>query len=381
MRKLLLLVTAVALTAACTKKSAETPAEAPAAEIVVGEYASMTGSIATFGQSSHKGSVLAIDEINAAGGVLGKKIRLVTEDDQSKPEEARTAALKLMRQDNVVALLGEIASSNSLAAAPAAQAAKIPMISPGSTNPKVTEVGDYIFRVCFIDPFQGAVMAKFAADTLKAKKVALLVDVKSDYSVGLAKFFEEAFAKAGGTIVVRQDYTAGDIEFSAQLTDIKSRNPDAIFLPGYYTEAGLIIKKARELGIKAPFLGGDGWDSPRTTEIGGAAVNGSYFSNHYAAENTDPVVQNFVKAFKARYNEVPDAMAALGYDAAKLLADAIGRAGTTESAKLRQAIADTQNFQGVTGSITLNDKRDAVKSAVVLVIEDGKFKYYTTVQP
>lgn len=380
MRKLLLLLTAVALAGACTKKSAETPA-AEATEIVVGEFASMTGPIATFGQSSHKGSVLAIDEINAAGGVLGKKIRLVTEDDQSKPEEARTAALKLIRQDNVIALLGEIASSNSLAAAPAAQAAKIPMISPGSTNPKVTEVGDYIFRVCFIDPFQGAVMAKFAAETLKAKKVAMLVDVRSDYSVGLAKFFEEAFTKAGGTIVVRQDYTAGDIEFSAQLTDIKGRNPDAIFMPGYYTEAGLIIKKARELGITVPFLGGDGWDSPRTAEIGGAAVNGSYFSNHYAAENTDPVVQTFVKTFKARYGEEPDAMAALGYDAAKLLADAIKRAGTTESGKLRQAIADTRGFQGVTGLISLNSQRDAVKSAVVLVIEDGKFKYHSTVQP
>lgn len=381
MRKLLPLLAALAIAGGCTKKPADQAAGAAPAEILVGEYASMTGPIATFGQSSHKGSAMAIEEINAAGGVLGKKIRLLTEDDQSKPEEARTAALKLIRQDNVVALLGEIASSNSLAAAPAAQAAKVPMISPGSTNPKVTEVGDYIFRVCFIDPFQGAVMAKFAAETLKAKKVAMLVDVKSDYSVGLAKFFEEAFTKSGGQIVVRQDYSAGDIEFSAQLTDIKGRNPDAIFLPGYYTEAGLIIKKARELGIQAPFLGGDGWDSPRTTEIGGDAVNGSYFSNHYAAENTDPAVQTFVKNFHAKYGEEPDAMAALGYDAAKLLADAMTRAGTTESAKLRQAIADTRDFRGVTGTISINGDRNAVKSAVVLVIDGGKFKYHSTVQP
>lgn len=378
MRHVLSVLAVWLLVGGCQKKSETTAATN---EIVVGEFASLTGPIATFGQSSHKGIVMAIDEMNADGGVLGKKLRLVTEDDQSKPEEARTAALKLIRQDGVVALLGEIASSNSKAAAPAAQQAKVPMISPGSTNPDVTAIGDYIFRVCFVDPFQGAVMAKFAREYLKAQNVAILVDVKSDYSVGLAKFFEEAFTKAGGKIAIRQDYSAGDIEFSAQLTAIKAKNPDAIFLPGYYTEVGLIVKKARELGITAPFLGGDGWDSPRTVEIGGSAVNGSYFSNHYSSENTASVVQNFVRAFKARYHEEPDAMAALGYDAAKLLADAIRRAGTTEHRALRNAIASTRDFPGVTGTITLNEQRNAVKSAVVLVIENGRFKYFTTIHP
>jgi branched-chain amino acid transport system substrate-binding protein len=373
MRHAFSLLLAIALVGGCKSK--------PANEIVVGEYAAMSGAQATFGQSSHKGSVMAVEEINAAGGALGKKFRLVTEDDQSKPEDARTAALKLIQQDNAVALVGEIASSNSKAAAPAAQEAQIPMISPGSTNPDVTAIGDYIFRVCFIDPFQGAVMAKFATETLKAKKVALLVDVKSDYSVGLAKFFEEALTRAGGQIVIRQDYSAGDIEFSAQLTAIKSKNPDAIFLPGYYTEAGLVMKKARELGITVPFLGGDGWDSPKTTEIGGAAAEGSYFSNHYSAENTDPTVQTFVKNFEAKYHEEPDAMAALGYDSIKLLADAIRRAGTTDHEKLRQALAETKDLPSVTGKTTINAQRNPEKAAVVLVIKGGKFKYHSTVQP
>jgi len=347
--------------------------------IVVGHVASMTGDTATFGRSADQGMRMAIEEINASGGALGKPIELITEDDRSVTEEARTAAQKLLQRDQVVALLGEVASSRSLAAAPEAQRAKRPMISPGSTNPKVTEVGDYIFRACFIDPFQGFVMAQFAVDELKAKRVAILFDFKQDYSVGLAEFFRETAQKLGAEIVADERYTSGDIEFRAQLTTIRAAKPDAIFVPGYYTELGLIAKQARELGIDVPLLGGDGWDSEKTIEIGGEAVEGYYFSTHYAADSDSPRVQAFVKDFQAKYGATPDAMAALGYDAARILADALGRAGSVDGPKLRDAIAATKGFDGVTGKISMDEQRNARKDAVVLKIEGGKFRYHRTV--
>jgi branched-chain amino acid transport system substrate-binding protein len=347
--------------------------------IAVGHVASMTGDTATFGRSADQGMRMAIEELNAAGGVLGKKLELLTEDDRSVTEEARTAAQKLIQRDHVVALLGEVASSRSLAAAPEAQRAKVPMISPGSTNPKVTEVGDYVFRACFIDPFQGAVMARFALNELHARRLAILFDFKQDYSVGLADFFRDTVKKSGGEIVADERYTSGDIEFRAQLTTIRAANPDAIFVPGYYTELGLIAKQARELGINVPLLGGDGWDSEKTLEIGGDAVEGYYFSTHYAADSDDPHVQEFVKRFQAEYGATPDAMAALGYDTAGILADALARAGTTDGEKLRDAIAATQGFAGVTGKISIDANRNARKDAVVLQIKGGKFHYYRTV--
>lgn len=348
--------------------------------IRIGHYASLTGDTATFGQSTDRGIRMKIDEVNAAGGVLGgRKLELVTEDDRSITEEARTAAQKLLQRDQVVALLGEVASSRSLAAAPEAQRAKIPMITPASTNPKVTEVGDYVFRACFIDPFQGAVMAKFARETLGAKKVAILFDFKQDYSVGLADYFRKTFTESGGEIVADERYTSGDIEFRAQLTKIRAEKPDAIFVPGYYTELGLIAKQARELGIDVPLLGGDGWDSAKTLEIGGKAVEGHYFSNHYAADSDKPQVQAFVNAYRTQHGETPDAMAVLGYDAAGILVDAIGRAGTTEGAKLRDAIAATKDYPGVSGTITIDPQRNARKDAVVLRIADGAFRYEQTV--
>ena len=347
--------------------------------LVVGHVASMTGDTATFGRSADQGMRMAIEELNAKGGVLGKKLMLVTEDDRSVTEEARTAAQKLLQRDKVIALLGEVASSRSLAAAPEAERAKVPMISPGSTNPKVTEGKEYVFRACFIDPFQGAVMARFAAQELKAKKLAILFDFKQDYSVGLADFFRETVKKDGGEIVADERYTSGDIEFRAQLTTIRAANPDAIFVPGYYTELGLIAKQARELGINVPLLGGDGWDSEKTLEIGGSAVEGYFFSTHYAADSTDPRVQEFVKRFAEKYGGTPDAMAALGYDTAGILADALGRAGTTEGVKLRDAIAATKDYPGVTGKITIDEHHNARKDAVVLKIEGGKFRFYRTV--
>jgi branched-chain amino acid transport system substrate-binding protein len=350
-------------------------------EIVVGEFASLTGGTATFGRSSDAGVQLAVTEVNAGGGLLGKKLRVVVEDDQSKPEEARTAVLKLLKQDQVVAVLGEVASSRSLAAAPECQRAGVPMISPASTNPKVTAVGDYVFRVCFIDPFQGSTMAKFAAESLHAKTAAILRDVKNDYSVGLADFFRDEFMRRGGKILIDVSYSEGDIDFKAQLTAIRGVNPNVVFVPGYYTEVGLIARQARELGIAVPLLGGDGWDSPRTVEIGGAAVNGCYFSNHYAVDDPNPVAQSFIEKFRKKYSEVPDAMAVLGYDATLVLADAIRRAGTVEGKALRDAIAATKDFAGVSGKITIDEHRNARKSIVVLKIDQGEVKFFQKVEP
>lgn len=349
--------------------------------ILVGEYGSLTGGTATFGQSTHKGVELAMEEANASGGLLGKKIKVITEDDQSRPEEAKTAVLKLIKQNRVIAILGEVASSRSLAAAPECQKSKIPMISPASTNPKVTEAGDYIFRACFMDSFQGEGMAKFAREVLQLNRVAILKDIKNDYSVGLADFFEKKFRKLGGSVVEIQSYSEGDIEFRAQLTSIKGKNPDGIFIPGYYTEVGLIARQAHALGLNVPFLGGDGWDSPKTLEIGGSAINGSYFSTHYAADDPDLRVQGFIQKFKNKYGAVPDAMAVLGYDAAQILFDSIRRAGSEDPTKIRDAIAATKDLAGVSGLISIDKNRNAQKRLVILKIENGVFKFYSAVKP
>ncbi len=349
--------------------------------IKVGVYADLTGQTSSFGQSTKNGIQMAADELNKAGGVNGRQIQLVIEDDQGLPAQAATVVTKLINQDKVHAVLGEVASSNSLAAAPKAQEAKIPMITPSSTNPKVTQVGDYIFRVCFIDPFQGEVMAKFAANTLKAKTSAIMLDVNSDYSRGLAQFFEENFIKLGGRIVEKQSYTQTDQDFSGQLTAIRSANPDVIFVPGYYGQVGVIAKQAKSLGIKAPLLGGDGWDAPQLFQLGGEALNGSFMANHYSYEDPRPEVKAFVDAYKARFNVVPDAIAALAYDAMKVLADAIKRGGTTDGTKLRDAIAQTANYPGVTGSISINSERNAVKPAAVFELQNNKYVFRETIQP
>lgn len=350
--------------------------------IKIGEYASMTGGRATFGVSSHEGTAMAIDEINAAGGVLGKKIELIMEDDLSKPGEPATVVNKLIARDNVVAILGEVASSASLEAAPICQQNKIPMISPASTNPDVTKTGDYIFRVCFIDPFQGTVMANFADKTLKAKRVAVFTDVKNDYSKGLAKYFKAQFKANGGEIVAELDYNAGDKDFKAQLTTIKGANPDAVFVPGYYTEVGIICAQAKQLGLNVPLFGGDGWESEDLVKIGGEAVEGNYFSSHYHPAVGTDLCRKFVENYQKRYNgKMPDTMAALGYDSALVLADAIKRAGSTDPQKLRDAIAATKNVPAVTSVITLNENRDPIKSAVIIQIKNGKFEYLETVNP
>ena len=353
-----------------------------AAPIKVGEIASLTGKEAAFGQSSHKGTLLAIEELNAAGGVLGRTLDLVTEDNQSKAGESATAARKLISRDHISALLGEVASSRSLEMAPIAQSSKIPMISPSSTNPKVTAVGSYIFRVCFIDPFQGTVMAKFAKNKLHLNKVAVLTSVSSAYSVGLAKYFKERFAADGGEIAIEQKYSEGDKDFRSQLTAIKAAGVGGIFVPGYYTEAALVAKQARELGITVPLFGGDGWEAPQLIEIGGAAMEGTYYSTHYSPEDSSPAVQGFVKRFQARFNgETPDAMAALGYDSVAFLVDAIKRAGVTDPAAVRSALAATKDFTGVTGHTTIDANRNASKAAVIVTVKDGRFKFFETVAP
>jgi len=369
-----------ALALAGCNKSENADSSTGSDTIKIGEYACLTGETASFGTASHQGSQMAIDDANAKGGILGKKLKLITEDDQSKPGEAATAVRKLISREHVVALIGEMVSSRSLEAGPIAQQNKIPMVS-GSSNPNVTKIGNYVFRVCFVDSFQGTVMGKFALDSLKKTRIAVLTDVRQDYSVGLAQSFKEYFTKNGGTVVAEQSYSSGDQDFNAQLTSIKAANPEAIFVPGYYNEVGLIALQARALGITVPLMGGDGWDSPTLTQIGGAAMEGNFFTNHFSTEDQSPIIQDFIREFEARYNRDPDALAALGYDAAKVLLDAMVRAGSTDPAKVRDALATTKDFQGVTGKITIDENRNANKSVVMLTIKDKGFHYVETIAP
>jgi branched-chain amino acid transport system substrate-binding protein len=313
--------------------------------------------------------------------VKGRKLKLIVEDDKSDPQEASVAVSKLINQDGVVAVLGEVASTRSLAAAPICQNSQVPMISPSSTNTEVTKKGNYIFRICFIDPFQGSVMAKFARQTLKLDRVAILKDSSQDYSVGLADAFRKSFTQSGGTITAEVAYAAKDTDFRSQLSVIKNGQPQGIYVPGYYQEAGLIAKQARDLGITVPLMGGDGWDDPQLLKIAGAAAEGNYFSNHYSVDSTAPQSRKFVDAYVKRYGEKPNALAALGYDSLKILVAAMEKAKSLSGPDLRDAIAATKNFPAVTGTITLNAERNAVKPAVVLQIEKGQHKYVATVQP
>lgn len=349
--------------------------------VLVGEYNAFQGPIADFGKTTHDGIALAVEEINAKGGLLGKKVELRAEDDRGEASEARTAVEKLITRDGVVAVLGEVASTNTMTAAPVAQTNKIPMITPSSTNPKVTAAGDYIFRVCFTDDFQGAVAAVFAHNYLKAKRAAIFRDVRSDYSKGLADAFRRTFEKKGGTIVIDSTYSQGDPEFKSQLTSIKSANPDVILVPGYYTDISLIAAQARQLGIKAPLLGGDGWDSPSLVPSAGGALEGCYFSNHFTSLQKAPAVQQFVKAFRNKNKTDPNALAALGYDAMWILAEAIKNAGSTDGAKVRDAIAKTKDYPGVTGRITIDANRNASKPAVVVQIKGTQFVPVATITP
>jgi branched-chain amino acid transport system substrate-binding protein len=349
--------------------------------IKVGAFLSLTGKEATFGQTLQKGEMLAIEEANAAGGILGRKLELVIEDNQSKPGESATIVKKFVSRDKVVAIVGELTSGRTLEAAPIAQNARIPLISPGATAPEVTAKGNYIFRVCFMDTFQGAVMAKFAGESLKLKRVAILSSVSSPQSVALAKVFRQRFTERGGTVPLEQKFTDGDKDFRAQLTAIKAAKVEGIYVPCYYTEAALICKQARDLGIDAPLFGIDGWESTEFLSIGGKAVEGGYFSTHYSADSQDPAVIAFNERFQKRWGIPSDAISALGYDSVMLLTDALKRAGSTDAAKLRTALAATKGFRGATGTITFDAQRNVTKSAVVLTVKDGKFHFVETVNP
>ena len=355
--------------------------------IKIGHFASLQGDIATFGQQMDKGVALAVEEINANGGVLGKQSDLLTEDTRSTAQDAGLAAEKLISKDEVSVLLGEVASSLSLAAAPIADREKVPMITPASTNPKVTvdeqgNVRPYVFRICFTDDFQGKVIAKFVRENLGLQKVAIMTDNANDYSVGLAKSFRETFTSMGGEVVAEQAFEAKQVDFKSQLTAIRDANPEAIIVPAYYTEVSLIAEQARALGITVPLIGGDGWDSPELTKGNAkAALEGCFFSNHYAVEDTTAHVKAFTENYQKKYGELPGAMSALGYDAMKIVAHIIAKAGTTEAEALTKELENLKDFQGVTGNISINAQHNADKSAVIIQIKDGKFTYYTTIAP
>jgi branched-chain amino acid transport system substrate-binding protein len=391
-RSALVLAALAAAVAGCEKKKEAAPEAADASavrpagsKLLLGHVTSMTGDQATFGQSADRGVRLAVNEQNAKGGVKGRIVEVKTLDDQGKPEAAAVAATRLASQERVTVLLGENASSRSLAMAPIADTYGVPMVSPSSTNPRVTKDGDkvrpYVFRVCFIDPFQGTVMARFARETLKLERVAILRDVGNDSSVGLADSFAAKLRELGGTVVADESYKAGDQDVKAQLTSLAAKDPQAIYVPGYYTDVALIARQARELGLAQPLLGGNGWDSSKLYEIGGGALDGSYFSNHYSPDDPDPRVQDFVTRYKEVWGEVPDGLAAMGYDAARVAMDAMVRAGEPTGVAIRDALAQTKAFPGVTGVITLDAEHNAVKAAVVLVVKDGGARYVATMKP
>ena len=349
--------------------------------VKIGFFMSITGRDASFGEVSLRGARLAVEELNTAGGVLDRPVELVVEDNRSLAGESATAAKKLISRDQVVALVGECSSARTLEAAPVAQAAGIPLVTPASTNPKVTQVGDAVFRVCFIDPFQGEVLAAFARRKLGLKRAALLIDGASPYSVGLGEFFTKTFTAMGGEVVATQKYSGADTDFRAQLTAIRGARPDALFLPGYYVAAGLVAKQANELGLKATLLGGDGFEAPQLLEIGGTALEGAYYSTHFAPENAERSAASFVAAYRKRYDTVPNGLAALSYDAVKLVADAIRRARTTEKGALRRALAATRDFPGASGRTTINAQRDAEKDAAIITVRGGRLEFVQTVKP
>jgi len=365
------------------------PVEPPKAkEILIGANFELTGNVATFGVSTVNGVELAFSEINAKGGVLGLPLKLIKADNKSDAGESTNVTTKLITQDKVVALLGPVTSTDTLAAVPVATQYKVPLLTTSATNTKVTvddagKTRDYIFRTCFIDPFQGTVAGNFAAGTLAAKTAAIYIDKNSDYSKGLAAEFKKAFVAKGGKIVSEEGFVTDDKDFRATLTKIKATKPELLFVPAYYEQDGLISKQARELGITVPIVGGDGWDSDKLLQIAGAAaLQNVFFVNHYSAADTDPKVVKFVTDYKTKYGSVPDALAALGYDAAYMIADAITKAGAADPAKIKDALAAVKGFTGVTGTISMDDKHNPVKAAAILTFDKtGKLIFKETVKP
>ena len=351
------------------------------AGVKIGAVSCLTGALSTFGVSSIQGARMAVEEINGNGGVLGAPIELIVEDNGSKPGEAATIARKFISQDKVAAILGDLTSSATMEVAPLAQAAKIPILTPSATNVAITQIGDYVFRSCFIDPFTGKVMARFALDHLGAKRAIILTDIKQDYSVGVSAAVRLYFTENGGEIIGSISYSSGDTDFRTQLTEVRSRHPDVVFLPAYYTEAALILRQARQLGINVPFVGGEGWDSPALVQIAGKSADGNYYTNHFSATDPSERVKAFVEKYRAKYHSTPDALAALWYDGARLLFKAVKKAGSADRAKIRDALASTRDFEGVTGLISIDQNRNASKPGVVLTIQDGETKMVQQVTP
>jgi branched-chain amino acid transport system substrate-binding protein len=370
-----------------TPKSGTGGSARPAAHVIkIGHYGSLTGSKATFGKSTDNAIRLAVNQVNASGGVsiggVKHQVELVSEDTEGKMDKAGTVVTKLITKDKVSAIIGEVASSITMAGAPVAQQYGVPMITPSSTNPDVTKIGDFISRVCYIDPFQGQAAAKFAVNDLKVKTAAVLFDQSAAYSVGLKDEFNKAFIALGGKITTEQAYTEGAADFNAQLTKMREGNPEIIFIPGYYSDIANIAIQARKLGMKQPLLGGDGWDSEELGANAKEAIEGSFYTNHYAPDQKSETVEKFLKDYGAAFGgAVPDGLAALGYDAARVLFAAMEKAGSTEGAKLRDAINATKDFPGVTGVITLNAERDAVKSIVVVERKKGAWVFRARIDP
>ena len=350
-------------------------------QIKIGAVTCLTGELSTFGVSSKQGADLAVGEINSAGGVLGQPIDLIVEDNGSKAGETATIFRKFVSQDKVAAILGDLTSSATMEGAPIAQDAKIPMLTPSATNVAITKVGNYIFRSCFVDPFTGRIMAKFALDQLKAKQAIVITDVKQDYSIGLTEAIRQYFVANGARILTELSYSSGDTNFRTQLTEVRMAHPDVIFLPGYYTEAALILRQAKQLGIDCPFVGGEGWDSPALIQIAGKSADGNYYTDHFSANDPSPIVQKFVQEYRAKYGSIPDALAALWYDGARLMAQALQRARSADPEKIRDALAGTRDFEGVTGRISIDENRNAAKPGVILKIENGALKMVQQVSP
>lgn len=349
--------------------------------IKIGANMDLSGGGSTFGTSVLNGVKMAVEEVNAAGGINGKQIKLFVEDNKTEPAEAANTTKKLIEQDQVDLIIGAVTSGCTLSSAPIAQASGVPMITPTSTNPQVTETGDYIFRSCFIDPLQGTAMAKFATEKLKAKTAVVMGDVTSDYSKGLTEVFKKDFEAAGGKVLSVESFAQKDTDFNAQLTKIKAEKPDVIFLPAYYTEVGLILKQARQQGIDQPFIGTDGWDSPKLVEIAGNATNNGYFTNHYATDDQDPVIQGFIKKYKDKYKQVPDAFATLGYEAALIAVKALEKAGTTDKKVVRDSMAATKDVPGITGKISLDANRNPIKAVTIIEMKDGKQTFLDKINP
>ena len=356
-------------------------AGAAAEPIHMGEFSSLSGREAGLGQYTHMGVQMAVEEINAAGGIDGRPLLVIVEDTQSKAGESATVVRKLITRDHVVAIIGEGASGRCLEGAPIAQRAGIPVVSPAATNPKVTEIGDCIFRVCFTDPFQGTVMAKFAHETLNVRRVGLLSDVASSYSVGLAGYFRRRCAIDGMEIVGEQKFSGGDKDYRAQLTAIKAARPDALFVPAYYGDAGLILLQARQLGLTIPVLGGDGFEAPELVQIAGAAADGAFFPVHFSTSDTSPRSRGFIERYTQRWQKAPTGVSALGYDALNLIADAIRRGKSAEPKAIRAALAATTAFEGITGRIDMDPERNARKPASIVRVEGGQFRFLQTVAP